>query len=94
MTPVTPQNILRHELIGLSVRVTEATSPAVRGIRGAVVDETKNTLKILASGRTLMVPKEIATFRFKLPSGIQVDVDGKRLIARPENRLKTRVRRW
>jgi RNase P/RNase MRP subunit p29 len=51
-------------------------------------------LKILASERTLMIPKEIATFRFNLPSGIRVDVDGERLVARPESRLKTRVRRW
>jgi RNase P/RNase MRP subunit p29 len=58
------------------------------------VDETKNMLKILASERTLMIPKEIATFRFNLASGVQVDVDGERLVAQPESRLKTRVRRW
>jgi RNase P/RNase MRP subunit p29 len=28
-----------------------------------------------------MIPKEIATFRFNLPSGIRVDVDGERLVA-------------
>ena len=94
MVPITPQNILRHELIGLSVRVTEATDPSVNGIRGTVVDETKNMLEILTSEKTLMIPKEIATFRFNLPSGIRVDVDGQRLVARPESRLKTRVRRW
>ena len=94
MAPITPQNILRHELIGLAVRVTEATDPSVNGVRGTVVDETKNMLKILTSEKTIMIPKEIATFRFNLPSGIRVDVDGQRLVARPESRLKTRVRRW
>ena len=94
MALITPQNILRHELIGLTIRVTEATDPSVKGIRGTVVDETKNMFKILSSEKTLMVPKEIATFRFNLPSGIRVDVDGERLVARPESRLKTRVRRW
>ena len=94
MSPITPQNILRHELIGLSVKVSDATNPAIKGIRGAVVDETKNTLKILSSRGLLMIPKNIATFRFKLPDGIQVDVDGRRLAARPEGRLKTRVKRW
>ena len=81
-------------MIGLTIRVTEATDPSVKGIRGTVVDETKNMLKILSSEKTLMIPKEIATFRFNLPSGIRVDVDGERLVARPESRLKTRVRRW
>jgi len=94
MAPITPQNILRHELIGLTVRITEATDPSVNGVRGKVVDETKNMLKILSPEKTLMIPKEIATFRFNLPSGIRVDVDGERLVARPESRLKTRVRRW
>ncbi|HXZ90374.1 MAG TPA: ribonuclease P protein component 1 [Candidatus Dormibacteraeota bacterium] len=94
MSPITPQNILRHELIGLTVKVSDATDPTIRGVRGAVVDETKNTLKIRSPRGTLMIPKNIATFRFKLPNGVQVDVDGERLTARPEGRLKTRVKRW
>ena len=92
--PITPQNILRHELIGLNVKISKATDPTLRSIKGSVVDETKNTLSILSSGGTLIVPKNVATFRFKLPSGPLVDVDGARLVGRPENRLKTRVRRW
>ena len=94
MSPITPQNILRHELIGLTVKVSGATNPSIKGIRGAVIDETKNTLKVHAVGGTLVIPKDGATFRFKLPNGVQVDVDGRRLVARPESRLKTKVRRW
>jgi ribonuclease P protein subunit POP4 len=94
MIAITPQNLIRHELIGLSVKVTEATDPTMRGVHGSVVDETKNTLSILATTGTILVPKNIAIFRFKLPGGTLVDVDGNRLVARPENRLKTRVRRW
>ena len=94
MSPITPQNLLRHELIGLRVRVTQAKDPTMRGVHGSVVDETKNTLSILASGGTLIVPKNIAIFRFQLPGGKLVDVDGNRLVAQPENRLKTRVKRW
>jgi len=76
------------------VKVKDATDPGMRGVRGAVVDETKNTLKILSQRSTLVIPKNTATFRFKLPDGVQVDVDGGRLVARPEGRLKTRVKRW
>ena len=94
MSPITPQNILRHELIGLTVKVSDSTNPAVKGIRGAIVDETKNMLKIRSPRGIRMIPKNIATFRFKLPDGVQVDVDGRRLAARPEGRLKTRVKRW
>ena len=91
---ITPHNILRHELIGLQVRVLDALNPSVNGIRGKVIDETRNTLSISNGEETAMIPKEIATFRFHLPTGILVDVDGGRLMSRPENRLKTRTRRW
>jgi ribonuclease P protein subunit POP4 len=94
MSPINPHNILRHELIGLPVKVSDATNPSIKGIRGAVVDETKNTLKIRAARGTVVVPKDATTFRFKLPDGMQVDVVGRRLVARPESRLKTKVRRW
>ena len=94
MSGITPQNILRHELIGLTVKVTNANNPMIEGIRGVVVDETKNMLMISAKRRKFMIPKNVATFRFDLPGGIRVDVDGERLVAKPENRLKTKVRRW
>lgn len=94
MTAIIPQNILRHELIGLNVRVVQSTNPDARAIRGVVVDETRNMLTIRGKKGKVTIPKNIATFRFKLPSGVRVDVNGERLVAKPENRLKTRVRRW
>ena len=93
MSEITPQNIIRHELIGLPLKVVRARNSAIRRIRGVVIDETRNMLTINAGGEKVMVPKNIATFRFNLPSGVMVDVDGERLVARPETRLKTKVRR-
>lgn len=94
MTQISPQNILRHELIGLDVRVSRSKNPDVRGVKGTIVDETRNMLTLVYRGRKLQVPKSVATFRFKLQNGTVVDVDGVRLVARPENRLKTKVKRW
>ena len=94
MTEITPHNILRHELIGLKVRVTRATHPKLVGVRGVIIDESRNILTIDKSGRRIMVAKNAATFRFRLRNGTMVDVDGVRLLGRPENRLKTKVRRW
>lgn len=94
MTAITPQNILRHELIGLNLAVVHNSNLAVRRVRGEVVDETKNMLTIKNRRGKVMIAKNTAIFRFNLPSGVRVDVDGKRLVGRPENRLKTKVRRW
>jgi ribonuclease P protein subunit POP4 len=94
MTRITPQNILRHELIGLDVKVARAKNPEICGVKGRIVDETRNMLSVVERGKKLLIPKDVSTFRFKLENGRVVDVNGQRLVARPENRLKTKVRRW
>jgi ribonuclease P protein subunit POP4 len=90
---VSPQNILRHELVGLPVNVVKCTDPNFVGLAGVVVDETKNMIVLNAESR-VKVSKRTATFRFTLPDGAQVDVDGTRLVGRPEDRLKTKVIKW
>jgi ribonuclease P protein subunit POP4 len=94
MTRITPHSILRHELIGLNVKIPNAKNPSLQGLRGKVVDETRNMLTLSNNQGRFLVPKDVATFRFELPDGSQVDVDGLRLVSSPENRLKTKVRRW
>ena len=94
MTQITPHNILRHELIGLDVRVTSTKNPNISAVRGKVIDETRNMLTIADRGRERLIPKNAAIFRFGLQDGTVVDVDGARLVARPENRLKTKVKHW
>ncbi len=94
MSPITPRNILRHELIGLKTFVASSSDKRLRGKRGMIVDETKNTITVSDGARTVKVPKSTATFHFYLPSGVTVEVVGRRLVGRPEDRLKTRFRRW
>lgn len=92
---ITPRNILRHELIGLPVEVVEAENPSLVGIRGLVLDETKNTLVIgEPGGAKKVVLKFQATFLFSLPDGTRVRVDGKYLVGRPEERLKKALHYW
>lgn len=92
---ITPQNIFRHELIGLPVKVAESSHNGFKGIKGKVVDETKNTLKIEDNdGSEKIIPKKVATFRFKLPDGSEVEIDGKIIAVRPEDRIKKRFRKY
>ena len=94
MTPITPRNILRHELIGLEVEVVGDSNPYNIGISGRVVDETRNTLLIDDGAKERRIAKEYATFRFRLPDGTLVEVEGAKLVGRPEDRVKRRIRRW
>jgi len=91
---VIPENIVRHELIGLQLKIVQARNRSVLGINGIVVDESRNMLTVSEGKRKVLIPKTIATFRFSLPNGCLVDVDGARLVGRPEARLKTKIRRW
>ncbi|MEM3527039.1 MAG: ribonuclease P protein component 1 [Candidatus Bathyarchaeia archaeon] len=94
MTEVNPFNLVRHELIGLDAKILKSTNRQIVGLKGKIVDETKNTLTFRSGGRTLKIPKNIAQIRFYLPGGETVDVDGKVIQARPEDRVKMRVKRW
>ena len=94
MNAAIPENVLRHELIGLDVKIVSASNPSIRGTSGRVIDESRNMVTLSRKGKKISVPKNIATFRFKLADGCVVDVDGSKLVARPENRLKTKIRRW
>jgi ribonuclease P protein subunit POP4 len=78
----------------MDVKVARAKNPNIRGVKGRIVNESRNMLTLANRGGQLLIPKDIATFRFTLEDGRMVDVDGTRLVARPENRLKTKVKRW
>jgi len=91
---ITPYNILRHELIGLEVKVVESRHEGFKGIKGLVVDETMNTLLVLTDKGYKRLPKAPSKFKFRLPDGTLVVVEGAYLVGRPEDRLKRKVRRW
>jgi len=91
---ITPQNLVRHELIGLAVKIKNSTNKSQMGLQGRVIDETYNTLKIETKRGEKIIPKDTTIFIFTLPNGIKVEVDGKLLVSRPEDRIKKKLPRW
>lgn len=90
----TPENLVRHELIGLDVEVADSTDTGRQGLEGRVVDETRGTLVVETADGERRVPKDEATFRFALEEA-EVRVEGGLLVARPEERiLKKFPRKW
>lgn len=88
--PVTRRNVLRHELIGLEARVTNSSDLGLIGTYGTIVDETRDMLVIEHTGKPKIVPKAHSIFMLTLPSGEEVEVDGAKLVARPEERVRKR----
>jgi ribonuclease P protein subunit POP4 len=89
---ITRRNILRHELIGLPVTVVRASNPRHREMSGTVIDETRNTLRIRTATGIKVIPKHPNTFRFVLPDGTIVDVNGSALVMQPERRITQKTR--
>lgn len=92
--PITAHNLVRHELISLPLRITKSTDPTLKSLKGKVIDETYNTLKIETKEGEKIIPKNNSIFIFTLPNGVKVQVDGRLLVSRPEDRIKKKFARW
>ena len=79
----------KGELIGRDCRVAKANDAGIVGLEGEVVDETLHTLTLrLVSGRRVQLAKPGATFSFLGNQGDWIDVDGRAIEFRPEDRSK------
>lgn len=88
---ITAKNLVHHEFIGLKVEVVD------KSLCGIIIDETKNTFKIEveSEGKLLekVIPKKDSIFRFEIPSKEIIEIEGKILSIRPEDRIKKRFKR-
>ncbi|RLI96241.1 MAG: ribonuclease P protein subunit [Candidatus Aenigmatarchaeota archaeon] len=91
---ISANNIVRHELIGLEVEVVSSTNASQKGMKGTVTDETRQTITIDTGKGEKNLAKDSCTFRFMLPDGSKVDVEGSLLVARPEDRIKKKLKNW
>ena len=89
---ITP-DIIRGEFIGTEGRVAGSQHPDCVGISGKVMNETKNTFTLFHAGKAKNIVKDSAVFHFKFSDGTVVEIDGKLLMGRPEDRLKKSVKR-
>ncbi len=90
---ISPKELVRHELIGLDVKIISSTNRSAVGIVGKVVDESRNMLVIDVKGQHKKFAKKDCVFAFRLPGG-WVRVRGSLLIGRPEDRIKKKFRWW
>ena len=81
------KDFLRHELIGLKMEVIDSKNKNLVGIKGTIIDETRNTLVIKYEDKTRTLLKDqVALKIFK--DNHEIKVNGEILIGRPEDRLK------
>ncbi len=89
---VTPA-VIQRNLIGLKARITHSSNHNQVGITGIVVNETRNTFTLMQNKERKTIAKDQAVFHFTMPDTTVVEMDGKTLVGKPEERLKKRIRR-
>ena len=83
------QNLLFSSFVGLPVELVNCSQRKLVGLKGTVIDETKNLIVVEPDGaKPVKIPKVSATFRFTLENGESVDVDGSKIAFRPHERPK------
>jgi len=94
VTPIrTPENIKQHEIIGLECEIRKTQNKSQIGIHGRIIDETMKTVLLERDGERKRIQKKGTIFRLALGEK-KVDVDGNFMIARPEDRIKRKTKRW
>ena len=89
---ITPE-IINHEFIGVEGKVAKSPHKDYVGVGGRIIGETRNTFTFLSADQRLSVIKESAIFDFNFEDGTIVQIDGKLLVGRTEDRLKKSVKR-
>ena len=79
------RDILKKELIGVEVEITEAKNKTNKGIQGIIADETRNTLVVETSDGLKTLIKKDVTIELKKE---KIRIRGDLLVARPEERIK------
>ena len=84
----TKLNLLLHTFIGLHVEIVKSSDRKLIGLKGTVVDETKNLLVIETKKKEVKIPKVSSTFLFYTEDKEKVEVEGRSICFRPEERPK------
>ncbi|HLC47128.1 MAG TPA: ribonuclease P protein subunit [Candidatus Nanoarchaeia archaeon] len=77
--------MIAKNIIGAQVHVSEAKNKTNIGIEGTIIDETRQTLKIMTKEGTKTIIKKNVTLEFPEE---RLRVKGALFIGRPEERLK------
>ena len=82
------KDYVKYELIGAQLEVIDSKNKSLIGIKGKIIDETKNML-FLDNQKKLI--KSQSTFKIKLKNNT-IKIKRQLLVARSEDRLKKKIK--
>jgi len=81
------KEFVHHELIGLHILVSDAKNPSLIGLKGKIIDETKNTIVIEHDKTTKKLLKNQITMKLRHDKNY-VEIEGRKIVGKPEVRIK------
>ena len=81
------KDLVRLEWIGRKVEIAESENKALVGLKGKIVDETKNMFMLDVNGKMKKIIKDQVKLKINFDSHTY-KIDGKLLVGRPEDRIK------
>lgn len=78
---------IKAELIGLDIEIVDAKNKSLVGLKGRIVDETKNTFIIEIDSKEKKLLKDQITLIINFEKE-KVKAEGKLFLGRPEERIK------
>ncbi len=80
------KKVYPDELVGEMIEIVNSTNPSNLGVKGKIIDETKETIKVEnEDGKEVVLLKNSITFKLSRTGEV---ISGKEIIKRPEDRLK------
>ena len=89
---ITP-DIIREEFVGTNGTIVSSPHSGYLDVKGMVRGETRNTFLIEQQGEMKRIVKDQAVFHFKFSDGTVVEINGKLLVGKPEDRIKKIMKR-
>lgn len=84
--------ILHSPLIGFKTKVVNSSIKEMVGLKGKIIDETKNTIKIETKEKEIVLLKK--PNRFLIFAGKKrIEIDGEKIMFRPEEKAKNNIAR-
>ena len=82
------KKLTKYEFIGSELEIVKSNNKTLIGLKAKIENETKNMF-IMDNGKKII--KSESTFRIKI-GGKLVEIDGKTLVGRPEDRIKKNLK--
>ena len=81
------KDTIKHELIGLQIKIADSKNQSNIGLIGKIINETKHTITIKTNKGKKMLFKNNIKIELKMNNKL-IKVEGKSLVGRPEDRVK------